>query len=83
MSTASPANTCWSLSRRTKRVKASPCRSFVKHFTPVSDALRCLGYGVIHYIVARLMKGRYHGALVIMMTVVIGVRVMTANTTKT
>jgi len=40
MSTASPANTCWSLSRRTKRVKAPPCRSFVKCFTPVSGALR-------------------------------------------
>jgi hypothetical protein len=40
-----------------------------------------LGYGVIYGIVARLMKGRYH-ALVIVMTVVIGVRAMTANTTK-
>ena len=28
------------------------------------------------------MKGRYHGAFVIVMTVVIGVRAMTANTTK-
>jgi hypothetical protein len=28
------------------------------------------------------MKGRHHGALVIAMTVVIGVRAMTANTTK-
>jgi len=37
MSTASPVNTCWSLSRRTKRVKASPCRSFVKCFTLLSQ----------------------------------------------
>src|ERR1700722_3380788 len=50
---------------------------------PCLKCAPCLRCGVIHCIVARLMKGRYHGALVIVMTIVIGVRAMTANTTKT
>jgi hypothetical protein len=38
---------------------------------------------IIPCIVVRLMKGRYEGTLIIMMVVVIGVRAMTANMTKT